>query len=75
MSRFYGSMQGNRSETTRQGSKNSGIEAHIRGWDIGIEVRCYVDDYDKDVCVVNLTGGSNNPTIIKRIGTFRENKE
>lgn len=26
MSRFYGSIQGNRGEATRQGSKDSGIE-------------------------------------------------
>jgi hypothetical protein len=59
MSRFYGSIQGNRGEATRQGSANSGISCHVRGWDIGIEVRGYVNEEGADEFRVFITGGSN----------------
>jgi galactokinase len=32
MSHFYGVMQGNRGETTRGGTKGSGIQATVAGW-------------------------------------------
>ena len=72
MSRFYGSMQGNRGEATRQGTKKSGFYAHIRGWNVGVVVTLYVDENDKDCCRVSLTGGSNYPISVKDLGTFRE---
>ena len=34
MAQFYASIQGNRGEATRMGTKASGIEGHIRGWNI-----------------------------------------
>lgn len=62
MSRFYGSLQGNRSQATRNGSKNSGIHGHIRGWDSGILVECHVNDKNQDVIEAYATSGSNgNP--------------
>jgi len=71
MSRFYASIKGNRGIATRQGSKGSGIEGHIRGWDIGARVICYVDDNGNDAIRITLTGGSNRPSSIKDLGTFR----
>jgi|WetSurMetagenome_2_1015567.scaffolds.fasta_scaffold1449785_1 hypothetical protein len=62
MSRFYGSMQGNRGEATRQGGTESGISCHVRGWDAGIEVRGYVNEEGKDEFRVFITGGSNRRT-------------
>ena len=56
MSRFYASIQGNKGEATRQGTPNSGIIGHIRGWDIGGKVRCEVEN-DKDVVYFYLTSG------------------
>jgi len=38
MAHFYGTMQGSRGETSRMGTVNSGMTAHVRGWDVGIEV-------------------------------------
>ena len=59
MARFYGSMQGNRGETTRMGTPNSGLSAHIRGWDVGVKVFLSVDeDTGKDYVQVYRTGGS-----------------
>ena len=59
MAQFYGSIQGNRGEATRMGTKSSGIEGHIRGWDIGARVHCHVNDKGQDVVSVSITKGSN----------------
>ena len=59
MSQFYASIQGNRGEATRCGSKNSGIEGHIRGWSIGARVKGYTDSQGRDHIIVIKTGGSN----------------
>jgi len=61
MSRFYGSVRGSAaSEAARQGSAGSGIEGHIRGWEMGIEVRMGVDPTGADVAQVFITRGSNS---------------
>lgn len=67
MAHFYGSMQGNRGSVTRTGSKDSGLSAHIRGWDFGVSVRTYVNQDGVDCVCVSLTGGSNDPTTIKTL--------
>jgi len=60
MSHFYGSMRGNRGKATRGGTKKSGFEAHIRGWNIGIRAHCFYNtEKDKDSILVYKTGGSN----------------
>ena len=59
MAQFYASIQGNRGQATRMGTKNSGIQGHIRGWDVGVAVECSVDKGGHDVCYVYTTGGSN----------------
>ena len=43
MSRFYGSVKGNRGEATRGGSKYSGYTSYCAGWGGGIEVRLWYD--------------------------------
>lgn len=65
MSRFYGDLKG----ATRRGSGASGVRAHVRGWDVGVETRAYVGktthgsaEWARDECDrvdVLLTGGSN----------------
>ena len=72
MSRFYASIQGNRGEATRQGTKSSGISGHVRGWNIGVRVYCYVNKEGKDVASVVLTGGSSNSSMIKDLGVHTE---
>lgn len=61
MSHFYGDVQGNRGVATRGGSKDSGIEGHIRGWHTGARVECHHDDASgKDIVSVYRTGGSSS---------------
>ena len=63
MSRFYGTFN---SDCTKQSSKrgHTYIDAHIRGWSIGIKVivePCSVCGAD---CITyGITGGSTNPTM------------
>lgn len=67
MSRFYGDLQGGRGIATRQGTTNSGIDSHVRGWDTGARVICdvvelLVDGKPRKVDRVRVyrTGGSHN---------------
>ena len=62
MSHFYGSMQGGRGETTRTGTKNSGITAHARTYTAGVDVMAMHTSEGDDVFDVTITGGSNGPT-------------
>ena len=61
MSRFYGQIQGNRGMASRQGFMSSGFWGHIRGWNIGVEVSCYVNSKGEDVIEIYKTGGSSQP--------------
>lgn len=70
MSHFYGSMQGNRGETTRQGTKGSGISAHIRGWNFGVKVIMYRNPQGNDVTDIYLTCGSDGVGHDKHLGSF-----
>lgn len=63
MSHFYGSMRGSRKEVTRTGLKNEGMEAHIRGWNLGVRV-FITHKNGKDLVHIYRTGGSNNPAPI-----------
>ena len=58
MSHFYGDLKGNRGKATRCGTANSGIKAHVRGWNVGCEAWCYTDG-DVDVVEIYVTTGSN----------------
>lgn len=57
MSHFYGEMTGRTQTVTRCGTKNSGIEAHIRGWNFGVRARVYQHD-GHDMVDIYLTSGS-----------------
>jgi hypothetical protein len=58
MAHFYASMKGSRGEATRVGTKQSGLTAHVRGWDIGARVELsHVDG--RDYVRVYATTGSN----------------
>jgi len=62
MAHFYGSMRGSRGEATRMGTAKSGLIAHIRGWNTGVEVVLTVDDEGRDCVAVYVTAGSNGRT-------------
>jgi len=70
MSRFYGDLKGGRGMATRQGTTNSGIAGHIRGWDFGAQVYCYVNKDGDDEIQVLLTGGSASASTLKGLGRF-----
>lgn len=73
MSHFYADIQGNRGKATRQGTKESGIEGHVRGWDMGVRVICTSDEATgRDVCSIYLTSGSNNPSEKQCIAEVRD---
>ena len=71
MSQFYASIQGNRGTGTRMGTKKSGMDGHIRGWDVGARVFMrYNEETQQDECTITLTSGSNNTSEDKRLGVF-----
>lgn len=71
MSRFYASISGQaKTDATREGSAKSGINGHIRGWDLGIEV-CGYDENGVDCFDVYLTSGSNGHRPPIFLGTAR----
>ena len=72
MARFYGSLDGTAKTKNMRGNASSGIDGHIRGWNLGVDVRCYVDENDADVCEIYETGGSNNENRIRLIGKVSE---
>lgn len=75
MSKFYATIQGNKGEASRMGSKKSGIEGHIRGWNEGAKVTCFVDDEGRDCVSVRLTGGSIGRLPSKCLGTWYRDKD
>ena len=75
MARFYAEIQGNRGKASRMGTPNSGMWCHIRGWNVGVEVRCLVDANGKDYIDIYRTGGSSNGSSAKRIYTVHEDVE
>ena len=61
MAHFYGKLQGNRGETTRLGSKSSGITSTINGWGIGVTTKIEFSELlNTDIVHVYHTKGSNN---------------
>ena len=71
MSRFYANIQGNRGPASRGGSEKSGIEGHIRGWNIGARVRVDVDDLGRDTVTIHITVGSNGHSPEKFVGKWQ----
>jgi len=66
-SRFYAELMGNSKTVTRTGTRDSGLWAHLRGHDIGVNVRMYVNEHGEDELSVHLTGGSNAPNDLKLV--------
>jgi hypothetical protein len=72
MSHYYATIQGNRKPRNCCGTKNSGISAHIRGWNHGIKVTLdYDPELKTEMILVEKTGGSNNPDLTTEI--YRKN--
>ena len=57
MSHYYGTLQGNRGEATRQGTKKSGIATNTACWTGTIQTRLwYDDDTDTDHVMIEVRG-------------------
>ncbi len=69
MARFYAEIQGNRGQASRMGTPNSGMWAHVRGWNVGVRVECRSDG-DKDIIKVFKTSGSSGYGSGELIATF-----
>ena len=74
MSRFYAEIKGNRGKASRCGFKDSGMWSHTRGWNRGVEVRCYVDSEDNDCIDVYVIGGSTGATSSKLMAIVTDDK-
>lgn len=61
MAHYYASVTGSRGTTvTKSGTKASGMDAHIRGWDVGVEVVSMdVVEGADDLFSISMTNGSN----------------
>jgi len=70
MAHFYAEMQGSRGATTRCGTKNSGMDCHVRGWDVGARLKVTHKD-GQDYIEVFVTSGSKAKTPDKIWGTIR----
>lgn len=73
MAHFYGEVKGQaKTPATRRGSKNSGLEAHLRGWEIGVRVVLEYREGVGDVINVYRTSGSNGGGSDVLIATLNE---
>jgi len=70
MAHFRGIIKGNRGESSRLGSKNSGISAQINGWNTGVDVWGVCSDEGGDRFEIRATGGSNGGQERKLIGVI-----
>jgi len=71
MAQFYADIQGNRGQATRMGTKDSGMDGHIRGWNLGGRVWMrYNKELERDEVTIDLTSGSGYGNAEKRLGTF-----
>jgi len=70
MARFYGNMLGQaRTDVTRVGGANSGIFAHLRGWDVGVKVEGSARG-ERDVFTVYASSGSNGAALDVKVATI-----
>jgi hypothetical protein len=72
MARFYGEMRGHRGCATRVGHRE--FRAHIRGWNVGVEVSCRIVD-GRDVIEVRETGGSHSPSSKRLLAKIEEQRK
>ena len=76
MSHFYGEIHGQaKTPATRRGSKASGLEGHLRGWNIGVKVVLEYKEGVGDVVHVYKTSGSNGGDNDVLIATLQEKEE
>jgi hypothetical protein len=73
MAHFIGRLKGQKGESSRLGSKQSGFVSYVHGWNLGVKIIARHDkDKQKDVFQVYKTSGSNATFRDVLIGTFEE---
>jgi len=73
MAQFRGTIQGNRGEASRLGTKSSGLRITSNGWKSGIKViTTYDPDTNSDTHTVYATNGSSGGWYRKLIGVFAD---
>ena len=71
MAQYRAIIKGNRGEASRLGSKSSGLEAWVNGWNLGVSVEIrHIEG--KDRIFIYSTGGSNAPEKNRPIATITE---
>ena len=60
MAEFYGTVQGNRSEATRGGSKDSGIRASAQSYEGSVVVNMYHNNEGVKMVRISIAKGSSN---------------
>jgi len=71
MAHFRGTVQGNRGEASRLGSKESGLCSKNNGWNLGCtSIMRYSEDLDTDTVSVYITSGSSYSTEEIFLGKF-----
>lgn len=74
MARFIAEIEGQSNPTTRIGSEGSGIRSHTRGWNLGVKVHGDGKG-ERDRFLVQVTGGSHNPSGTRNVCTIEETDE
>lgn len=74
MAHFFASIQGSRGEATRLGGKSSWISGHVRGWNVGVEVKGRIAGNGEDVFEIYATSGSSNEKKQKLLGVVHAEK-
>jgi hypothetical protein len=74
MAHFIGLVNGRATtQGSRLGTKKSGINTTVSGWDFGVNVRGFYDEkLNEDIFEIYINGGSNRNYNCKKIGTFRK---
>jgi len=73
MAHFISFIQGYRGETSRLGSKSSGIQASAQGWHSGVRINGqFIPNSEKDIFHVCATAGSSGYSNSEYMGTVKE---
>lgn len=64
MSHFYGYLQGTKGQTTRCGTKTSGINSHVRSWNNDVYVSIDAGQEEKDKISFSINEVKNIDEII-----------
>lgn len=65
MSKMYASMTADASKTEATKRAHQSANAHVRGWNVGVEINAYTTKDGKQVYEVFKTGGSNGGRLEK----------